>query len=297
MHESILAYKKSRYAWAAFVLSMLSIALYFTQHGPQPANGGTWQGYTLGTVGALLILWLTALGFRKRSYRSSIGSMQGWASAHVYLGLALLLIATLHCAWQFGWNVHTLAYVLMCVVIASGAVGLFVYLRYPRLQAINRANRSRDALFAELNNLNEQGVAISQLCDADVRTVIDSAITRTAIGGNLFAQLGAIDQSKLLARQKDSDNSTAAAPVANKDQQAVIDFVAKRIPRARKQGEAERLQALLTILCRRQALLRQVRRDIQLQGWLQLWLYIHIPVTIGLLIALTLHIVAVFFFW
>lgn len=297
MHESILAYKKARYGRWALLLMLLSIALYLSQRGPQPPNGGTWQGYVLGTIGALLIVWLTALGVRKRSYRSALGSVQGWASAHVYLGLALLLVATLHCAAQFGWNVHTLAYALMCLVIVSGAAGLFVYLRYPQQLARNRADRARDALFAELNELNEQGRALSQQLDADVRTVIDSAITRTTIGGGLWAQLGAVDHSKLLARRADDGGSTAAVPAPNTDQQAVIEFVAKRIPRARKQGEAERLQLLLNVLCRRQLILRQLRRDIQLQGWLQLWLYVHVPITIGLLVALALHIVAVFFFW
>jgi len=296
MHESILGYKKARYAWLALLLTLISCLLYWTQRGPQPANGGTWQGYVLGTAGALLIVWLSALGVRKRRYRSAVGSLQGWASAHVYLGVALVVVATLHCAAQFGWNVHTLAYVLMCAVIASGLFGLFAYLRFPRLLARNRADRARDDLFAELNELNELGRSISQLCDPDVRIVTDSAISRTTVGGGLLGQLCGLDHSQILLR-KSENSSTAAVPVANRDQRAAVEFVARRIPRANRQGEAERLQHLLAILCRRQTLLRQLRRDIQLQGWLQLWLYVHVPLTVALLVALALHIVAVFFFW
>lgn len=295
MHETILGYKKARYAWLALLLALVSCVLYWTQRGPQPPNGGTWQGYVLGTLGALLIVWLTAIGVRKRRYRSALGSLQGWASAHVYLGVALLLVATLHCAAQFGWNVHTLAYGLMCLVIASGLCGLFVYLRFPRLLARNRADRARSDLFAELNELNESGRSISQLCDPDVRLVTDSAISRTAVGGGLVSQLAALDHSQVLLRS--AENRSTAAPAANRDQRAAIDFVAGRIPRANRQGESERLQQLLAILCRRQIVLRQLRRDIQLQGWLQLWLYIHVPLTVALLVALALHIVAVFFFW
>ena len=33
---------------------------------------------------------------------------------------------------QVGWNLHTLAYVLMIVVIASGFFGLYSYLNNPR---------------------------------------------------------------------------------------------------------------------------------------------------------------------
>ena len=53
-----------------------------------------------------------------------------WLSAHVYLGLSLLVIATLHTGFHFGWNIHMLAYVLMCLVIASGGFGVFSYARH-----------------------------------------------------------------------------------------------------------------------------------------------------------------------
>ena len=83
--------------------------------------------------------------------------MQGWASAHVYLGTALFLVATLHSGIQVGWNVHTLAYVLMCVVIASGLFGLYHYLHNPTLIAQNREGGTRGALFAELFELAASG--------------------------------------------------------------------------------------------------------------------------------------------
>ena len=124
IHVNILRFREVRYAWWALGLLALSIAIYATQGGRVRPGGGTWQGYVLGTIGALLIVWLTMLGVRRRRYRSTLGSVEGWTSAHVWLGLALLPVATLHCAGLFGWNVHTLAYALMCVVIVSGIVAL-----------------------------------------------------------------------------------------------------------------------------------------------------------------------------
>jgi hypothetical protein len=47
-HESILEYKRGRYLKFAVLLSAAAIAAY-AWHEPR---GGTWLGYTLGTVGA-----------------------------------------------------------------------------------------------------------------------------------------------------------------------------------------------------------------------------------------------------
>ena len=66
---------------------------------------------------------------------------------------------------------------------------------------------------------------------------------------------------------------------------------------ASKRVEAANLQALTVLLCRRQAVLRRIRRDIRLQAWLRLWLYVHVPLTIALLVALVVHILTTFMYW
>jgi len=297
MHESILAFKRSRYGWWALLLSLLCVGIYLSQQGLQVPNGGTWQGYTLGTIATLLVVWLTALGIRKRSYQSTLGSVQGWTSAHVYLGIAVLFIATLHCAAQFGWNLHTLAYLFMTVVILSGFFGLYVYMRYPSLISSNRAGKTLKDMFAELNELNQQGIQSAQRCDAVVLQVVDSCISRTTIGGGLIAQLRGRDNSKCLLPSAINDHASPTRLANNVDQHAAINYIASCIPRTRKKHEASELQKLLAIVCRRQTVLRHIRRDIQLRAGLKIWLLVHIPATIGLLVSLCLHIVAVFFFW
>jgi hypothetical protein len=292
IHENVLQFRRARYLWWSIGTLVASIVVYFSQTGDEPRNGGTWQGYVLGTVGALLIVWLTALGIRKRRYRSTLGSVQGWTSAHVYLGTVLLPVATLHCALQFGWNVHTLSYVLMCVVVFSGFFGVYSYLIQPRILSDVRSGGSRDALFAELFELDKRGREIARNCDADVQSTVASSIARTALGGGVFAQLTGRDASRFVAA-----TANGPKPLPNVDQQAVIDFVAQRVPRAAKRVEAANLQSLLSLLSRRQAILSRLRQDVRMQGWMRIWLYIHVPITIGLLAALTAHIVSTFVYW
>lgn len=296
IHQNLLRYRGAKYLWWSVALLLGSIALYVTQRSDDPPNGGTWQGYVLGTVGALLILWLSLLGIRKRRYRSTLGSVQGWTSAHVYLGSALLIVATLHTAGQFAWNVHTLSYVLMCIVIVSGFFGAYAYLGLPRSLRGNRDGRSREQLFAELYDLNEKARALCRKSGPDVQGAVVSSIERTAIGGGAVAQLLGSDRSTFVA-QTGTAGGAKSGPAPNPDQRAVIELVAYRIPRAEKDVEAENLQALLSVLSRRQAVLRRIRTDIRLQAWLQVWLFIHIPFTVAAIGALAVHILITYIYW
>jgi hypothetical protein len=295
IHQGILRYRNARYLWLALGLLAASAALYSTQGGLRPAGGGTWQGYTLGTLGALIIVWLAWLGVRKRSYASRAGSTAGWTSAHVYLGLVLIGVATLHCAGRFGWNVHTLAYALTCAVVATGIFGLYAYLRFPEQLAANRSGGPRSQLFAELYALDLEGRDIARRCNASIDTAVKSSIERTVLGGGVLDQLFGRDRSRLLLEEAGAGGGPRLAP--NLDQQAVIDYVSNRVTRADKRVETANLEALVLILCRRQAVLRRIRRDIRLNAWLKAWLYFHVPLTIALIVSLIAHILTTFFYW
>ena len=54
---------------------------------------------------------------------------------------------------------------------------------------------------------------------------------------------------------------------------------------------------LISLLVRKEELLRRARRDVQFSALMQIWLFVHVPLSFGLLAALTAHIVSVFFYW
>ncbi|MDH3642278.1 MAG: hypothetical protein OES38_09295 [Gammaproteobacteria bacterium] len=289
MFDNLLRFANFRYFWWFLASLIGGWVLYASHNTTEPPNGGTWQGYVLGTWAALLIVLLALLGFRKRAYRSRLGSTQGWTSAHVYLGVALWFLATLHCAAQFGWNVHTLAYALMCLVIISGMFGVYTYLNYPRRMTANRTGSNRSELFAELYELNRQGADLARNCAADIQTAVLSSIERTTIGGSIPAQLTGRDGSRFETLEGGARRNT--------DQEGVIEYVSARIPKAEKRAEVTFLQDLLAVLCRRQAILRRLRQDVRFQGWLKAWLYVHVPITAATVVALTVHIVTTFIYW
>lgn len=292
MYSNVLNYRGKRYLWLALGLLLLSVLLYFSQRPTLPPNGGSWQGYVLGCIALTMMLWLSWLGIRKRRYQSNLGSLQGWTSAHIYLGIVVPLIATLHGAFQFGVNVHTLAWVLMCLVVLSGFYGLYAYLRHPRALVDNRANQSFDERLADLAAADEKALALGAQCDPGVDAVITSCIERSALGGGFWDQLLQRDRSTVLLPTDRGERMSD-----NRNQNAVANYIADSLTRSSKAGEAQRLQQLLAIVVRRRELLRRLRREISLQLRLKLWLSIHIPATVALLAALLAHIFTVFFYW
>lgn len=278
-HRTVLEYKGYRYLKTASVLSLVALIAYIwakpAAEGPQFPFGSTWTGYALGTLGALLIVWLLWFGVRKRSYKSS-GSVQGWLSAHVYLGTALIAIGTLHTGFSFGWNIHTLAYVLMLLVIFSGFYGIYAYLRVPSLISQNMGQDTLEGLLSEIEDIDRDAVRLALQLPDEVNRAVARSVRKTRIGGGVWRQVQ--------GRQRRDPTRTALLLIEKLGKQFVAD-------------EANQARELYTLLVHKQNLVARARREIRFKAVLQLWLYLHVPLSIGLLVALTAHIVSVFFYW
>ena len=155
-HEGFLRDGNYRWLWVALALCAVSIAAYLMVDAEPRPRGGTMYGYILGTIGALLIVWLSLFGIRKRLITNGVYSLKAWLSAHVYLGLSLLVIGTLHAGFHFGWNVHTLAYALMVLVIVSGMFGAAVYTVLPRQLSANRGETTQKQWLETIRSLDAQ---------------------------------------------------------------------------------------------------------------------------------------------
>jgi hypothetical protein len=292
VHESILAFRGRRYLWLAIVLVAGSLAAYLLQDPQEPANGGTLLGYGLGTLGALLVVWLAWFGIRKRRYSSTAGTVQGWLSAHVYLGLALPVVVMLHAGFQLGSNIHTLAFGLLLLVVLSGMYGVVIYLKYPQRVSGNRNGATRPELFAQLEDLDARSSRVAATLPEAFAALVQSGATRTRLGGTLWTRFRGIDDSTIVLPGQDQ-----ASAVANAGQEAALDWLAEQQSRAADAETAAKIGELSALLRNKRKLLRQVREDLRLQATMELWLYLHVPLTTGLLVALVAHVVTVFLYW
>jgi hypothetical protein len=200
----------------------------------------------------------------------------GRLSAHVYFGLALLVIVTLHTGFHVGWNVHTLAYALMCVVIASGMLGVFCYMRYPRLMTENRGGMTMQQMIGTIATLDEQLRVAAMPLDETTAMVVERAVETSAIGQSLWRQL-----------TRRYPGCTTAAAIVH------LDAIADDVPAALEEAWSQ----VRVLLDEKSSLLTRVRRDVSYKAMIDFWLLLHVPLSFMLLAALFAHIVSVFFLW
>lgn len=281
--ESILEFHRGVYLKVALLLCVAAIAAYALHEVPsvyRKPYGGTWLGYTLGGLAAFLVLWMMLIGVRKRRYRSSAGTLHGWTSSHVYLGGAAIVIATLHSGFEFGWNVHTAAYALMVLVIATGVYGVYAYLHYPALITQNLSGDTLESTLLKIADLDRRCRRIAlDLPDAANAIVIGStrATARQAeLAGSLRQRLRG-ERVRCPTREACRKLMSLGAGYSGKQ--------------AAANGQ------LVSAMTRKSALVDRVRRDMRYRALLEVWLYAHVPLAFALLAALIAHVVSVFYFW
>lgn len=277
MHDGFLKHAGYRWLKISSAIMLVCIVSYIFIDVSPRHNGGSWYGYTLGTIGALLILWLTMLGVRKRAMTPGQWSLKAWTSAHIYLGLSLIVIGTLHTGFQLGWNIHTAAYVFMMIVIISGIVGIYFYATIPKALSDNRDEMTETEMLENLRSLDRQLHEAAQPLSAEHAGLVLQSLEQDPFGGGFFQRIsGRYPDCATRQAQADLRRERAYQP---------------------KMGGDDPLDKVDALLEKKEATLARVRRHLKLKAMLQVWLFVHVPMTFALIASLTAHIISVFFYW
>lgn len=273
--SNIFDFKNYLYFKLAVIIILIAFAAYLLFEPAVGHYGGSWLGYGLGTISALMVLWMAWYGVRKRRYRGS-GATQGWLSAHIYLGTALTVIVTLHSGFHFGLNIHTFAYAMLLIVVISGFFGNYTYMIYPRQMTENMGEDNLDGLLLRIAESDKLARQIALLMPDHINNVVARACGETSIGIGLLEQLRGFQP-----------NCPSAIAV---QQLSTVDNTLS--PEQRKL-----YRDLYSIMVRRESLVRRARQDLMYRARLGFWLYFHVPFTIALLVAMLAHVIAVFAYW
>lgn len=286
IHTSFLANRF--WLWTGILISLISVFAYAWHAPPHGRDGSTIVGYALGGLSGLLVLYLAWLGVRKRRYAASRGNRRDVVAAHVFLGLSLMVTATLHTGFEFALSIHTLTYVLLLLVIGSGIFGVSVYANLPEIMSrnlnemvIEKKNfdwSASEQLEYDLRELDRRlGRALQFLPDS-VRAPVQGAIENTRIGGGLISILSGSSRGC----------ATDAALTTLRGMTEAGGF---------SDDERTRLGEVMRDLARKRQICACLRRDTRYRAMLKVWLWLHVPLTSALVVALVSHVVLVFFYW
>ena len=230
--------------------------------------------FLTGWVLFVAMLVLTFFNVRKKLAFLSLGRAETWLQIHIYLGLFTVVLFLIHLDFRLprGWFEITLA-LLFALVSASGVVGMFFVRTMPRRLAM----RGGEVIFEKIPAL---------------RHAFKTEAENLALGADAKSPAIAEYYAKRLA-------PFFAAPMdfwmhLVESRRTVNTLTAEIDDLRRFAGEAERatLEKLAALVRRKDGL--DYHRALQLA--LKLWLFVHIPLTYGLLIFTALHIFLVFGF-
>ena len=237
-------------------------------------HGGSTMGIFYGVVATFLVLMLAYFGIRKRSYQSTWGTLDGWLQGHLYLGLLVPVVVVYHAGFRFRDMVATTTGVVLLIVVLSGIWGTLFYAALPRRLTRIQSSLTVEEISAQLNQtaqaMNRLAAGRSVLFQRIADQILKKIRPRSFAGWRLLVASG---------RVIEEDGSYW---------QSLLDQL----------GEDERpsMRQLLVLFRQHRELHLRLRFQQRYRNLLEAWLYMHVPLSILLIVLLTVHVVAAFYF-
>lgn len=279
MAENFLTYQHNQWGKISLVSTPLLVLSYLIYRSQIPPSGGTVMGLVYGVLSFTAILVLMSYGIRKRTYQTAARSVQAWLSSHVYLGVLSWLLIPLHSGFHFAADIHTLAFVLLTVVVLSGLLGAYLYLTVPHQfsqcgpEIITTGPDGVDTeyhrIVQQMRTLSEgKSPALSRICQEEIQR----GQPKRFAGWRLLVQ-----------RQLPSSATSTL--------QEFQSYLGQVPP-----TEREELQQLAALATRKRELTQRVQSQMRLKNLLEVWLFVHLPVSIMMLITVMIHIFTVLYY-
>ncbi|HEV7403366.1 MAG TPA: hypothetical protein VGO11_10580 [Chthoniobacteraceae bacterium] len=258
---------------------------------PPPRNtvGGTPLGLVFGIVSLAIFLFAAALGIRKKQRTwLSLGNVQWWLKAHIWLTILTLPFVGFHCDFKSGGPMTTTLVVLYAIVMVSGFVGIGLQQFMPKMmtQRLNREVvyeqipfvreklvQKAEALWQELAPASKRrAVLVGQKVPAAGGPPVEEDTSPHIVGEFLHDECFPYLRAKRGDRHRFSDSKAA---------EDTFRLLRKQVTEKWR----EKVDCMFQWCDDRRLLDEQTR----LHHWLHAWLLVHVPLSFALLVLTIWH--------
>ena len=304
----------SQRTWASASIMIFAVCvmvyILYARQSPIGARGSSPTGLTFGVIGFAFMLFAALLGARKHVPVRRVGRAQAWMRGHLWLGLLSLPVILFHGGFHFGGTLTGVLMWLLIITVVSGLFGAALQHYIPRVMT---AAVPFETIYDEIGHvrnllLEEADRAMEALCGSlGFRKASQEEIQRaggfTAIRPMAAATGGAAVAAAteiLLLTEEES------APLRRFYLNEVRPFLERPAERRLLLSDAGKAQlgfsGVRTLLpTRAHATVddlqdvcdeaRQLQKQQRLHRWLHLWLLVHIPISLALIVLGAVHAV------
>jgi hypothetical protein len=235
-------------------------------------HGGSLMGLLYGAIALGLILLLLFFGVRKRWYRSRWGTLEGWLQSHIYLGIFTFVLILAHTGFRFQDQVAVALMIVVTLVVVSGIVGAILYKTVPRMLTEVGTNLPAEAISEEMNLLMRSMSRIasgkSEPFQRTYKRLIRETIPPPLAGWRLLFR--------------------GAGKKSSREWSGLLGLV--------PESEQKELRQLLVLSRQQKELHMRLVAQQRYRNLLDAWLYIHLPLSIAMIILIVAHLWGAFYY-
>lgn len=311
--------------WALGSLVLLAVStmayLLYVWQSPVGPRGGSFMGLIFGSAGFAFMIFAALLGARRRVPTWRMGRAQAWMRGHLWLGLLSLPLILFHGGFHFGGTMTRLLMWLTIIVVGSGVYGAVLQHFVPKVMT---RDAPLETIYDEIGNVRK-----SLRMEAD--KLVESVCGRLGLvkeidegqraGG--FTALRPISAAVAPLRTSAAVSAGASAAVAMAPEIILLTeeeskplrvlyfsevraFLEAPFWQRQGLGDQERAKSAFAALHRMMPPVahpalhdledicdetRQLMRQELLHRWLHGWLFLHIPLSLALILLGAIHAV------
>jgi hypothetical protein len=304
---------RSQQGWAIASLAILAVSSFlYVVYSTRSAHlgGGSPVGLTFGSLGFAFMIFAALLGARKRVPVWRLGRAQAWMRGHLWLGLLSLPLILFHGGFRFGGTLTRLLLCMLIFTVFSGVFGAALQHYIPRVMT---ADVPLETIYDEIGHvrnllLEEADLAVESLCGSLGVAKSSHEQLQRAGGFSAVRPIAATTGGAAVSAAKE------ILLLSEEESRPLQRFYRKELrPFLERPGERRLLLAdenrsragftgLRTLLpARAHATVddlqdicdeaRQLQKQQRLHRWLHLWLLVHIPISLALIVLGAAHAV------